>query len=241
LPRTWVDVEAATAVEPVAQLGVEIAPGHLEGDHREQREQRQRRHRERAEQLDQDRRARSHHRRTLPPWPGCDPRAPMRSSPHGTSRDGRGRGWWRCRAAAASWRCAAPARSSWSTRSAPRRARRSPCAELTDFACVGAMLWLLEGRRIRRLALESGRALEPAIELAQPGRALSSAVGDTAYNAVVLGPEPVLAHGLYDRTSTEPLAIGDARPFALHGRRVAAAGADGVRVARPARVSCSRC
>ena len=26
------------------------------------------------------------------------------------------------------------------------------------------------------------------------------------------------------------LAIGDARPFALHGRRVAAAGADGVRV-----------
>jgi len=111
-------------------------------------------------------------------------------------------------------------------------APRTPiaCAELTDFACVGAMLWLLEGRRIRRLALESGRALEPAIELAQPGRALSSAVGDTAYNAVVLGPEPVLAHGLYDRTSTEPLAIGDARPFALHGRRVAAAGADGVRV-----------
>ena len=41
-------------------------------------------------------------------------------------------------------------------------APRTPiaCAELTDFACVGAMLWLLEGRRIRRLALESGRALE---------------------------------------------------------------------------------
>ena len=57
-------------------------------------------------------------------------------------------------------------------------APRTPiaCAELTDFACVGAMLWLLEGRRIRRLALESGRALEPAIELAQPGRARSSAV-----------------------------------------------------------------
>ena len=77
-------------------------------------------------------------------------------------------------------------------------APRTPiaCAELTDFACVGAMLWLLEGRRIRRLALESGRPIEPAIELAQPGVALSSAVGDTedrAYKNVATKLEAVAA------------------------------------------------
>ncbi|MBK9031412.1 MAG: ATP-binding protein [Myxococcales bacterium] len=104
------------------------------------------------------------------------------------------------------------------------------CPDLIDFACVGSMLWLLEPGRIRRVALESGRPIEPAITVPDGGTALSAAVGDTAYNAVVLGPTPVLAHGLYDRTSCEPLAIEDARPFALHGRRVAVAAADGIHV-----------
>ncbi len=110
---------------------------------------------------------------------------------------------------------------------APRSQHTSPT--LVDFACVGAMLWLLEPRRIRRFALDSGKPIEPSIELPTDGVALSSAVGDAAYNAVVAGAAPVLAHGLYDRTSLEPLPA-DTRGFAMHGRRVALAAADGVRV-----------
>ena len=110
-------------------------------------------------------------------------------------------------------------------------APRAPIAAdgVIDFACVGSMLWLLEGSRIRRIALDSARVIEPAIELPQPGTGLESSVGDNAHNALVLGPKPMLAHGLYDRVNAEPIDAGDAAVFALHGRRLALAGA-GVRI-----------
>ncbi len=111
---------------------------------------------------------------------------------------------------------------------------RAPLAttELVDFACVGSALWLLEGRRIRRFALESSRAIEPTIELPEPGAAIEPAVGDSAHHAVVLGSASMLVTGLFDRTAVEVLPPGT-RPFPLHGRRTANAGSDGVRVGEP--------
>jgi|GEM_PF-307211 len=109
-----------------------------------------------------------------------------------------------------------------------------------DFACVGSMLWLLEGTRIRRLSLDSARPIEPAIELPHPGISIETAVGDNAHNALVLGARPMLAHGLYDRVNAELIEAGEARVFALHGRRLALAGADGVRVVDLGRGEISR-
>src|SRR5262245_25217100 len=102
-----------------------------------------------------------------------------------------------------------------------------PADAVTDVACVGSMLWLLEGNPIRRMPLDSARAIEPAIELPHAGTALETAVGDNAHNALVLGPRPMLAHGLYDRVNAEAIDAGDARVFTLHGRRLALAGNDG--------------
>jgi hypothetical protein len=110
---------------------------------------------------------------------------------------------------------------------APRQS--IPAPGLVDFACVGANLWLLEDAAIRRLTLDGGRPIEPAIALPGPGAGLEAAVGDTASTAVVLAETPVLAHAIYDRTSADAIDPGGDALFALIGRRVLAAGDDAVR------------
>ncbi|MEZ4400982.1 MAG: ATP-binding protein [Kofleriaceae bacterium] len=106
-----------------------------------------------------------------------------------------------------------------------------PCPGLVDFACVGSMLWVLMPGQILRYSLESARPVEPAIDLGtRVGHGLAPAVGDGAYHAVVMGPTPALAHGLYDRTKVEAIEVDAVRPFALQGRRLALAGADGLRI-----------
>ncbi len=110
---------------------------------------------------------------------------------------------------------------------APRQTVAAP--ELVDFACVGANLWLLEGARIRRLTLDGGRPVEPAIDLPGPGSGIEPTVGDSASTALVLGEPPVLAHAIYDRVSADPIE-GDDAVFALIGRRVLTASDDTVRL-----------
>src|SRR5262249_24805303 len=109
----------------------------------------------------------------------------------------------------------------------PRQTVAAP--ELTDFACVGANLWMLEGDQIRRVTLDGGRPAEPALALPAPGAGLEPTVGDSAHTALVLGPQPVLAHAIYERVSAESIEPGDDALFALIGRRVMAASDESVR------------
>ncbi len=110
---------------------------------------------------------------------------------------------------------------------APRQAL--PLGGATDFCCVGPMLWVLRDTRIQRYTLDGGKPIEPPIELPGPATAVEAAIGDNAHTALVLGPAPVLAHGLYDRVNAEPIDAGDGAVFPLQGRRVVIAGGDGLR------------
>ena len=105
-----------------------------------------------------------------------------------------------------------------------------PAPGLVDFACVGANLWLLEGSDIRRLTLDGGRSVEPAITLPGPGTGLEPTVGDSAHTALVIGDTPVLAHAVYDRVTADPIDPGGDALFALIGRRVLAASDEELRI-----------
>lgn len=97
-------------------------------------------------------------------------------------------------------------------------------AGVVDFACIGTMVWLLQPRRINRFLLDGARPIEPPIELPSEGLALDAMIGDNAHTAVVQGERVLLANGLYDRVSAEPIDAGDDRVFPQQGRRVLLAG-----------------
>ncbi len=111
---------------------------------------------------------------------------------------------------------------------APRQSL--PAAGVVDFACVGTMVWLLEQRRLNRFLLDGARPLEPSLILEDDAAALDPSIGENAHTALVLGPRPVLANGLYERVSIEPLeAADDEQPFPLQGRRIMLAGKSALR------------
>jgi hypothetical protein len=107
---------------------------------------------------------------------------------------------------------------------APRHALTQ---HVDDFACVGAMLWVLAHGRIDRYALEGLRPIAPAIEIGAGAAALATCAGDSAATALVTGDRARLVHGLFDKTSVDDIAAADgAQVFPLAGRRVLIAGDD---------------
>jgi hypothetical protein len=105
-----------------------------------------------------------------------------------------------------------------------------PGEGVLDFACIGQALWLLEAHALRRITLEGARPIPPDHELRAAATGLAALVGDHAQAALVYGARPQLISGQGDRVTADDVTLtDDERAFPLQGRRLAIAGARGLR------------
>ncbi len=117
-----------------------------------------------------------------------------------------------------------------------------PVAEARDFACVGNALWVLDGGALRRFTLDSQRELAAAGELPE-AEALAPFLGEHSQAALLYSADGRvhLVAALADRwLCEEQVLAADERVFPLHGRRVAIAGARGLRLVEGARGEVAR-
>ncbi len=100
-----------------------------------------------------------------------------------------------------------------------------------DFACVGETLWLLDGATLRRVALDSGRALDPDVTLPAEGQRLRPIASDHEVGALVLGARTLAIAGSAGRLVIDDLDVErGATPWPIGGRRVLRAAPGGARI-----------